>query len=158
MQIKFAHDDGITSILPFFAGAQLERFQYEDFYEMNELEMEEFSKFLIGQTKLKKISITSNVTQKLFADETFVESCRFHCEGLFLWITEHVEDTPADEVVYTTLIKFIKYQGASLATLTLGRSKITREMLSLILSLQLHDLRLISCKFTDTRRTTKPDL
>jgi hypothetical protein len=54
MDIKFAHDDGITSIFPFFAGAQLERFHYEDDCEMNELEMEKFSKFLIGQTKLRK--------------------------------------------------------------------------------------------------------
>jgi F-box domain len=154
MEIMYGHGDGFVSIFPFFAGAQLEVLQYEDNYEMDELEMEEFSKFLIGQTKLKKISLTSNVTQKLFADEKFAKSCRFQCENLFLWINgpEHVEDTPADEVVYTNLIAFIKYQGASLATLTLGRFKITREMLRLLLSLQLHDLRLVSSDFTDTRK------
>lgn len=148
----YGHGDGFVSILPFFNKSELEKFQYEDDFEMNSSEMEVFTKFLIGQEKLKKLSLTRNVTQLLFANDKFCKSVKFACENIFVWMNgpEQRESPTAGDAAYVNLVEFISTQRNSLKTLTIGRSRINRELLQLLLSLPINDLRLVSPSFVDT--------
>ena len=151
METMYMYGDGLVGVLGFFATAKIERFQYEDNFEMNEEETEKFRDFLMSQQNLKKLSLTSNIAQKLLSDEKFVKLHELKCEDIFLWMNR--DDQEGGQFLqFTQLETFLWSQRNFLKTLTLGRTAIPLETLRHLLSLHLEDIRFVSCTFPDSRK------
>lgn len=151
MELMYMYGDGFAGIVEFFSGVEIERFQYEDNFEMNEEETERFRDFLMSQRKLKRLSLTSNVSQKIISDEKFLKLHELSCEDIFLWMNGI--DQRDDFQNYEQLQNFLESQRHSLKTLTLGRARIQHATLRLLMSIELKDIRFVSCVFPDTART-----
>lgn len=149
MEIMYGRGDGYISILQFFSGARVKRFQYEDDYEMDPAEVKKFSEVIASFKDLDEISLSSSITQKLFSDSDFANSSKLQLKQIFLWVNgpEHQNEPLANDDVYANLQIFLENHRNTLKTLTLARSTIKDEMMTFLLQFQLKDLRLVYSDF-----------
>lgn len=149
MELMYGRGDGYVSILPLFTDSRINRFQYEDDYEMNSSEIKNFSDFLVNQSELKLLSLTCNVTQQLFSDSSFASAATFQAEQIFLWMNgpTYTNGLVAGDPTYDNVIDFLETQRDSLKILTLGRCDFRQSMVSRLLKLQMKELRIVQCQF-----------
>lgn len=160
MEIMYGRGDGYVSILNFFEGSKVEKFSYEDTYELDHEEAETIAAFILSLKDLTFLSLTSDVVLKVFADERFALSVTCQLEQVFLWINgpERNSDEVANDAVYRNICSFLHRQRKTLNILTLARCPVDNTMLSFVLKLdQLKDLRLVHSDFVSSEILAKPN-
>lgn len=146
LELMYGRDSGFVAIIKAFEGAQVERFQYEDSFEMSSQEMEIFESFLLSQKKLRQLYLSCNVTEHLFESPTFASRVQFKAREIFTWMMKTMNDNH-----YKNLSLFLESQRESVEILTLARCKIERPIMDTLLSLgRLKDVRLVQNDFSWT--------
>lgn len=148
MEIMYGCDDGYPQILSFFKGSKVTIFNYEDDYEMSADDMKIFATFLLSLKDLKNVSLSSNVTLNLFADDQFSSSVKFSLEKVYMIFYPKEDDPdPVPDIVFAKMLTFLRTQRGTLRTLTLLGCKMDKEIIENLLRMELNDLRLVSSDF-----------
>lgn len=120
---------------------------------MDESEVNIFSQIISNYANLTRLSISFNISQKIFSNNDFTSKARFHLSYFHFWLNapSHVSYPQAERHVYNNLLNFIDSQRASLINLTLARCTINTDALDFLLSTNLEDLGLVYCELTRER-------
>jgi hypothetical protein len=141
-----SNGDGYGCVIPFFKGAKLTRFCYEDEMELNDKTARKFADFLSTQENLLDLGLSGNIACMLFNENQ--PSAWFNVMKL---TKLYMALRNASQSSKQRFSQFLTQQKASLKTLTLLHVVVTKDLMETILQLNLETLRLVHFDFENSR-------